>query len=185
MLRRVISPLPYTSYHMTTYKIYENSQPPIAFVQDWLNEDPTRTVSHEKCIPNDDVYPIMQKAQRIWDETVRRDFTVKTVFINAAGSAVSILVYMEDAEMRKEFSNTIVESNHLFGRSLESMSETPLHISLGYIYSEIDNLTAEEEDEFERELGTLKQMIPKILTMEPPVVASFSSMTEFVPIVKK
>ena len=185
MLQRVISPLPYTSYHMTTYIIYKNSQSPIAFVQDWLNEDPTRTVSQEKCIPNDDVYPIMQKAQRIWDKTGKEYFTVKTEFINANSVVLCILVSMEDAERRKKFSNAILESNHVFGRSLGRTSRTQLHITLGYIYSEIDNLTAEEEDEFERELSTLKQIIPKTFTMEPPAVMSHSSMSEFVPIVKK
>ncbi|XP_072040826.1 uncharacterized protein [Amphiura filiformis] len=183
VLRKCISPLPYTSYHMTTYDIYSNAEPPIKFVQDWLDGDQTRTATQEKCIPTEDVYPIMKSAQQVWDKTGNKPFTVETEYLKRGAGSISIRVAMDDTELIKKFDDARLEANKVFSKIYIYRR---LHITLGYFYANFQDLPTEEQAEFELELDKLEQQIlPKRFTLNPPVVTSFASMAQFIPIVDK
>ncbi|XP_072029723.1 uncharacterized protein [Amphiura filiformis] len=182
VLRKIISPLPYTSYHMTTYSIYANSRKPIKFVQDWLNGDPVRTSTHEKCIPSEAVYPIMKRAQKVWDATGKERFTVLSDQLKIWTSVLVIEVSLDDNILIAKLDEARLQWDKVFDKT----SKHPhLHVSLGYIYSNVEDLSKEDQIKFEQEFDELQKLLPKTFTMNPPVVTSFLSMKEFTPIVNE
>ncbi len=184
-LRKVISPLPYTSYHMTTYVIYSNHKKPLKFIQDWLKADSTHKSSHEKCIPTEDVYPIMYRAQQIWNDAGKEQFTVKSdrlTIPTMSKPALLIYVSITDETLMEKFTNAREQSDEVFEKK---STFPPLHISLGYLYSKIENLTQEDQGKFAEEWNQLQKLVPETFTLHPPAVSSFSSMKKFIPIVSE
>ena len=182
IMRKIISPLPYTSYHMTTYGIYTNSKKTIKFVQDWLDKDRTRTVDHAKCIPADDVYPILNSAQTVWDNTESGQFTVSSECLQLGRTGINFVVKMDDANLEKKFDHARSQCDEeIFHKTTKHV---PLHIGLGYVYAEIDTLSSKEKSQFKKEMIELEQILPKKVKLNPPKVSSFSTMKEYVPIIR-
>ena len=179
VLRKIMAPLPYESYHITTYNIYAHNQPPIKFVRDWLDANKMQVISHDGCIPPKDVCPIMIKAQQVWDETCTREFTIRPNGVKVLGSSVLIIeVSIPDEQLGEKFKQARLQCDQIFDKQDLNL---PLHITLGYLFASPKYLGRDEMANFNEAVAQLGKFVPQMITMKPPAVSLFASMKQFIP----
>ena len=86
---------------------------------------------------------------------------------------------MNDKNLSRKHDNARTDCDKIFSKTTILR---PLHITLAYTFPSTDDLTSDERNVFNQELIHLEQILPKRITMNPPMVSFCSSMAEFTPV---